>query len=92
MVQVACLLWSQLCSDAVNPEQDFKCLLMYDLCRAGPGCIPTQGLPLQLKSLLAHRPEGAQLTFVFEGRVHGVRGSFLWNSGAAKSFINRKFA
>ena len=46
MVQVACLPWSQLCSDTVKPEQDFKCLLMYDPCRAGPGCIPTQGLPV----------------------------------------------
>ena len=92
VVQVACLLWSQLYSDAVNPEQDFKCLIIYDPFRAGPGCIPTQGLPLQLKSLLGHRPEGAQLTFVFEGKVAGVRGLVLWDSGAAKPFISRKFA
>ena len=91
MVQVACLRWSKFCTDAITPEHDSKFVLWYDPCRASPGCVPTARLPAQVQTLLTQQPLGSQLTFVFEGKVAGIRGSILWDSGVARSFISRHF-
>ena len=77
-------------TDAVTPEHDSKSVLWYDLCLASPGSVPTAHLPAQVQTQLT-QPLGSQLTFVFEGKVAGIRGSILWDSGAARSFTSCHF-
>ena len=93
MVQIACLRWSELCTDAVSPEHDSKLVLWYDPCCASPGCVPTARLPAQVQTLLTQQPLslGRQLTFVFEGKDAGIRRSRPWDSRVARSFISRHF-
>ena len=82
---------SEMCEIPVSAEQDFKCQVFFDPCRASPGCIPTGSLPEDVQRLCATNPNHPQHTFVFSGKIAEIQCSVMWDSEAVGSFISREF-